>query len=161
MTCLHLHASSFPMHAKLKQQQQHHVGMEHTTKLLWGEPSMTNPHCKSFSSASSLRTKAIPDFIVVAATSPPKPRDPSTFLPIRFGFFYPLFMVSQFINYRRYNKVKTLSCFVLMLLFIHCSLLLVSVYFISNFVVPDILTKYFGFDKVNEEKKVDDDVEDE
>ncbi|CAL5190650.1 unnamed protein product [Lathyrus oleraceus] len=124
MTCLHLHASLFPMHAKLKQQQQHHVGMEHTTKLLWGEPSMTNPHCKSFSSASSLRTKAIPDFIVVAATSPPKPRDPSTFLPI--------------------------------------SLLLVSVYFISNFVVPDILTKYFGFDKVNEEKKVEvDDVEDE
>ncbi|CAK8538829.1 unnamed protein product [Lathyrus sativus] len=115
MTCLHLHASLFPMHTKLKQQQQHHIGMEHTTKLLWGEPSRTDPHCKSFSSASSLRTKAIPDFIVVAATSPPRPGDLSTFVPI--------------------------------------SVLLVTVYFISNFVVPDILTKNFGFD---EDKKVDD-----
>lgn len=107
MTCLHLHSSLFPLHAKLKLQQQHHIGMEHTKKLLWGvEPSRTNPHCKNFSSASSLRTKAIQDFIVVAATSPPKPGDPATFLPVRFGFFYPLFMMSRFINYRRYNKLK-------------------------------------------------------
>ncbi|CAI8586889.1 unnamed protein product [Vicia faba] len=119
MTCLNLHSPLFLMHAKLKL-QQHHIGMEHTTKLLWGEePSRTNPHCKNFSSASnSLRTKAIPDFIVVAATSPPKPGDPSTFLPV--------------------------------------SALLISVYFISNFVVPDIITKYFGLDKVTEDKKVDD-----
>ncbi|XP_058742938.1 uncharacterized protein LOC131615795 [Vicia villosa] len=121
MTCLHLHSSLFPLHAKLKLQQQHHIGMENTTKLLWGvEPSRTNPHCKNFSSASSLRTKAIQDFIVVAATSPPKPGDLATFLPV--------------------------------------SALLLTFYFISNFIVPDILTKYYGFDKVNEDKV--DDVED-
>ncbi|PNX93098.1 hypothetical protein L195_g016247 [Trifolium pratense] len=92
--------------------------MEHTTKLLWGEPSKNVSYSKHFSSASSLRTKAIPHFIVAAATSPPKPGDPSTFLPV--------------------------------------SALLLSVYFIANFIVPDFLTKYFGFDKVNEDQKVDD-----
>ncbi|KEH28429.1 hypothetical protein MTR_5g093240 [Medicago truncatula] len=78
MTCLHLHSSLFLMHTKLKPQQQHRLRMEHNTKLLWGEPSKTMPHSKHF---SSVRTQAIPDFIVVAATSLPKPADPSTFLP--------------------------------------------------------------------------------
>ncbi|KAK2377862.1 hypothetical protein P8452_49488 [Trifolium repens] len=118
MTCLHIPSSLFLTHAKLKSQQHHHIGMEHTTKLLWGEPSKNVPYSKHFSSASSLRTNAIPHFIVVAATSPPKPGDPSAFLPV--------------------------------------SALLLSVYFIANFVVPDFLTKYFGFDKLNEDQKVDD-----
>lgn len=92
--------------------------MEHNTKLLWGEPSKTMPHSKHFSSVSSLRTQAIPDIIVVAATSLPQPADPSTFLPV--------------------------------------SALLISVYFIANFVVPDFISKYFGFDKLEGDQKVDD-----
>jgi hypothetical protein len=78
------------MHTKLKPQQQHYLRMEHNTKLLWGEPSKTMPHSKHFSSVSSLRTQAIPDIIVVAATSLPQPADPSTFLPVRFGSFLSL-----------------------------------------------------------------------
>jgi hypothetical protein len=41
-------------------------------------------------------------------------------------------------------------------LFIHCSALLISVYFIANFVVPDFISKYFGFDKLEGDQKVDD-----
>ncbi|XP_004491411.1 uncharacterized protein [Cicer arietinum] len=115
MTCLHhFYSSLLPIHATIKPQQQQHIGMGHTTKLFWGEPTT----CNHFPSASSLSTKALPHFIVAAATSPPKPGDPSTFLPV--------------------------------------SALLISVYFIANFVVPDFLTKYFGFDKLNEDQKVDD-----
>ncbi|CAL0307392.1 unnamed protein product [Lupinus luteus] len=114
MKCLQFHSSLLPMHAKLKQQQHHIV---QTTKQLWlssSEPSMAIPHSHHF---PSLRTKALPDSIVVAATSPPYSSDLSAFLPI--------------------------------------SALLLSVYFLANFIFPEFITKYFGFDKQNEEQKVD------
>ncbi|PON91944.1 hypothetical protein TorRG33x02_122750 [Trema orientale] len=42
--------------------------------------------------------------------------------------------------------------------FLQTSVLLLVMYWISNFVVPDLVSKYFQFDKVNEnEKKRDDD----
>jgi len=45
----------------------------------------------------------------------------------------------------------------------HCSAVLLSAYFIANFVVPGFLTNSFGYDKSNEEQKVDDsnEIEDE
>ncbi|KAK7276858.1 hypothetical protein RIF29_18004 [Crotalaria pallida] len=117
MMCLQLHSSLLPMHAKLKQQQHHHIGQ--TTKLLWltsSEPSRTIPHSHLF---PSLRAKALPDFIVAAASTPPaKSGDLSAFLPV--------------------------------------SALLLSLYFISNFIVPEFISKSFGFDKLNEDQKVDD-----
>lgn len=97
MTCLQLLSSLLPMDAKHKP-QQHHIW--HTTKLLWGKSSKTVP--QHFPSASPLRTKALPHFIVVAATSPPKSADPSTFLPIRSVFFPPVHYVVV--------MVKVLNC---------------------------------------------------
>ncbi|CAJ1971418.1 unnamed protein product [Sphenostylis stenocarpa] len=41
----------------------------------------------------------------------------------------------------------------------HCSGVLLSMYFIANFVVPGILTNTFGYDKSNEEQKDDEDDE--
>ncbi|KAG5053383.1 hypothetical protein AAZX31_02G275100 [Glycine max] len=47
--------------------------------------------------------------------------------------------------------------------FLPISAVLLSAYFIANFVVPGFLTNSFGYDKSNEEQKVDDsnEIEDE
>ncbi|XP_057439811.1 uncharacterized protein LOC130731520 [Lotus japonicus] len=116
MKCLQLHSSLLPihLHQKLLKPQQNYTVQ--TTKLLWGEPCRTLPHRQQH--FFPFRTKALPHFIVVAATVPPNSNDLAAFLPV--------------------------------------SALLISVYFIANFVVPDILTKYSGYDQLNEDQKVDD-----
>ncbi|KAJ1389551.1 hypothetical protein SESBI_38168 [Sesbania bispinosa] len=40
--------------------------------------------------------------------------------------------------------------------FLPVSALLLSIYFIANFIVPEFITKYSGYDKINEDQKVDD-----
>ncbi|KAI4307987.1 hypothetical protein L6164_031108 [Bauhinia variegata] len=40
--------------------------------------------------------------------------------------------------------------------FLQTCVLLLSVYFIANFIVPEFLSKYFGFDQVNRDQKMDD-----
>ncbi|XP_028754193.1 uncharacterized protein LOC114713688 [Neltuma alba] len=40
--------------------------------------------------------------------------------------------------------------------FLQTSALLLFLYFTANFIVPELISKYFGFDKVNEEQNVND-----